>query len=172
MKEDNRFHKDEYYSLKEMIALVKEGAKEDLTSAQKLNDTRFQNIKEATEKALASNDKRLDGMNEFRDTLKDQATRFPSKDELEPRLKSLEDCRMNMMSKVDYEVRHEAVLETLKRLEISKGIMDGKADQKSVDDKFASLQGNTNWTRIFLILTALLSAASVIISIIKFTTKG
>jgi uncharacterized protein YktA (UPF0223 family) len=167
MKEDNRFHNDEYYSLKEMIALVKEWAKEELASAQKLNDTKFLHIKEDTEKALASNSIRLDSMNEIKGAMKDQQAHFPTREELEPRLKQLEECRLTMMSKVDYETRHDAVLETLKRLEISKAIVDSKADQKSVDDKFESVQNNTNWTRVFLILTALLAAAGILIDIFK-----
>jgi hypothetical protein len=167
VKKNTKYQTDEYYSLKEKIADVEKRGDEKLESAQKLNDAKFKHIEEDTAKALASNDKRLDGMNEFRNTLKDQSAKFATKDELEPRLKQLEECRLTMMSKSDYEARHDTVLESLKRLEISKGIMDGKADQKTVDDRFREFKSSTNWTRVFLILTALLSAASVLITIFK-----
>jgi len=43
-------------------------------------------IREAVSLAYASMEKRLDGMNEFRDTLKDQAGRFVNRDEMEAKL--------------------------------------------------------------------------------------
>jgi hypothetical protein len=45
-------------------------------------DAQFRNIQENITKATASLDKRLDGMNEFRDTLKDQAGTFITRGEL------------------------------------------------------------------------------------------
>lgn len=45
-------------------------------------ETQFKNIQDGIAKATASMDKRLDGMNEFRDTLKDQAGTFITKSEL------------------------------------------------------------------------------------------
>lgn len=46
---------------------------------------------EAVRTALASLDRRLDGMNEFRQTLSDQSRNFMLRDEAERRLKTLED---------------------------------------------------------------------------------
>ena len=43
---------------------------------------RFEGIEKATDLARASMEKRLDSMNEFRDTLKDQASKFVTRTEL------------------------------------------------------------------------------------------
>lgn len=48
----------------------------------RLADAQFKNIQDGVTKATASLDKRLDGMNEFRDTLKDQAGTFITRGEL------------------------------------------------------------------------------------------
>lgn len=50
---------------------------------------RFIAQKEAVDKALASNDRRLDGMNEFRATLKDQQLLFITKAEVETKYEYL-----------------------------------------------------------------------------------
>lgn len=49
---------------------------------RKMADAQFENIKDNVEKATGTLDKRLDGMNEFRDTLKDQASTFITRAEL------------------------------------------------------------------------------------------
>ena len=54
-------------------------------------DAQIENVKQATELARESMEKRLDGMNEFRDTLKDQAGKFITRQEYEDKHKSLED---------------------------------------------------------------------------------
>lgn len=46
---------------------------------------------EAVRTALAALDRRLDGMNEFRETLSDQSRRFMLREDAERRLKTLED---------------------------------------------------------------------------------
>jgi hypothetical protein len=45
--------------------------------------------KEAVENARVSMEKRLDGMNEFRDTLKDQAGTFVTKEQLNQAIKTI-----------------------------------------------------------------------------------
>ena len=45
-------------------------------------DLRFNGIEKATDLARVNMEKRLDGMNEFRETLKDQASRFVTRTEL------------------------------------------------------------------------------------------
>ena len=46
-----------------------------------------------TEQARVSMEKRLDGMNEFRDTLKDQAARFVVRDDLIPIRKDIDEMK-------------------------------------------------------------------------------
>lgn len=49
---------------------------------RQLAEAQFKNISDNITKATVSMDKRLDGMNEFRDTLKDQAGTFITRSEL------------------------------------------------------------------------------------------
>lgn len=167
MKKITQYQTNEYYSLKEKIADVEKHTNEKFEGQEKLNDTKFKHISEDTSKALAANDRRLDGMNEIKGAMKDQAAHFPTREEIEPRLRSLEKSVNNTISKDDYTGRHEQLLEAVKKLEISKASMDAKADQKEVDDKFKSLGVSTNWTRIFLIITVIISAAALLINIFK-----
>ena len=48
-------------------------------------DTRLKAIEKSTDLSANTLEKRLEGMNEFRDTLRDQASRFVTRDELEVR---------------------------------------------------------------------------------------
>lgn len=50
---------------------------------------RFKILEKETENARSSMDKRLDGMNEFRDQLKDQAGRFITREEYEAKYEAL-----------------------------------------------------------------------------------
>ena len=50
---------------------------------------KFNALEKSTESARVSMEKRLDGMNEFRDTLKDQAAKFVTRDDLTIRLDSI-----------------------------------------------------------------------------------
>ena len=52
-------------------------------------DQRLSDVQRAVDKAQETMDKRLEGMNEFRDTLKDQASRFVTRDELQSTLKPI-----------------------------------------------------------------------------------
>jgi LPS O-antigen subunit length determinant protein (WzzB/FepE family) len=74
-------------------------------------DVRINNVEQATELARAGMEKRLEGMNEFRDTLKDQASKFVTRDELNAQLDKIEAL--------------------IKSLELSKAILEGKATQAS-----------------------------------------
>ena len=83
MKHDNCGHitKEEAVTLKDYID-TKIKALEDLIRVySEKEDTRFISVKESTDLARIAMDKRLDAMNEFRDTLKDQASRLLPRDE-------------------------------------------------------------------------------------------
>jgi len=75
-------------------------------------DLRFTSSDKAVSVATTSLEKRLEGMNEFRDALKDQASRFVTRDELTLQLKQL-------AVEVD-------------SLKISRAVMEGKASQSSM----------------------------------------
>src|SRR3989304_5414015 len=72
-------------------------------------ESRIQAVERGIEVANRSMQERLSGMNEFRDTLKDQAARFVTRDELETKLSTID--------------------RQLKELQLDKAKLDGKASQ-------------------------------------------
>jgi hypothetical protein len=72
-------------------------------------ESRIEAVEKGIEVANAVMQDRLAGMNEFRDTLKDQASRFITREEVDIKLKSIED--------------------RVQELQLSKAAMDGKASQ-------------------------------------------
>ena len=75
-------------------------------------DYKFETVVRATDIAYESMEKRLDGMNEFRDTLRDQAAKFVTRTELE-----------STKERIDSDLR---VLREFK------SSLEGKASQQSV----------------------------------------
>ena len=73
---------------------------------------RFSENQRAITKAEDSMTARLEGMNEFREQLKDQATKFALRDEVNRRF--------------------DEVVEDIQNLELSKATLEGKASQSSV----------------------------------------
>jgi len=76
-------------------------------------NVRFEAADRARDVALVAMEKRLDGMNEFREALKDQSVRFITRDEVEGRI-----------SRMDA---------TIKSLELSKAQLEGKANQSALN---------------------------------------
>jgi len=86
-------------------------------------EARLAALEKAIETARVGMEKRLDGMNEFRDALKDQNARSPSREEVERRIDVVE---ANMCASV------EAVEKDIKELMKFKNQMEGVASQKDV----------------------------------------
>jgi len=61
-----------------------------ITELEKRVDQRFELMDRALTVALSAMDKRLDSMNEFRSSLRDQASQFADRKELDLRLKPIE----------------------------------------------------------------------------------
>jgi len=76
-------------------------------------ESRFTSIEEAIKVALVAMDKRLDSMNEIRETMRDQASKFPTRAELEIQL-----------SNIGKDVRE---------LQNSRSYLAGRASQSSVN---------------------------------------
>ena len=74
---------------------------------------KFKALEKSTESARSAMEKRLDGMNEFRETLKDQAAKFVTRSELEILL--------------------ERINEDVRILRESKAMIEGKASQFSLN---------------------------------------
>jgi len=75
-------------------------------------DLKYNNIEKNTTLAAKSIDRRLEGMNEFRDALKDQTAKFLTKDE--------------------FNTLHNRVEEDIKVLRENKAMLEGKASMTSV----------------------------------------
>lgn len=80
----------------------------------------FDNVKESIKVALDSINVRLRGMNEFRDTLTDQAKRLPTREEMDAQFVS-----------VQHQI--DAINAVLISLRESRAQLEGKASQKSVN---------------------------------------
>lgn len=93
-KNNNKFDWTDYVTLKEYF------------------DTRLEAIDKATATAYRTMERRLAGMNEFRETLKDQAGRFITRNEMNSEL--------------------EVMKANIKILELSKAKLEGKADMSTV----------------------------------------
>ena len=85
---------------------------EDGVSLKEHFESRIVALEKATTIAAINMEKRLDGMNEFRSQLKDQASTFISRNE--------------------YTVMMEKLQQDIKTLQISKANLEGKASQQSV----------------------------------------
>lgn len=110
-------------------------------------ESKLKDMDKATGVALDSLNKRLEGMNEFRDSLKDQATR--------------------LVSKAEYENSHLRLEEDIRSLRESRAEIMGKA---SKDDVRAS-EKLANRAILIGAVSAVIAAIAVIITIISLTTK-
>lgn len=70
-------------------------------SLKKHFNKRIKDIKEAAKVALAAMDKRLDGMNEFRNQLKDQTANFSTKESVDTQMQMLE-SKIEALQKLVY----------------------------------------------------------------------
>lgn len=75
-------------------------------------EQRFDMLEKDMNKASIQMDKRLEGMNEFRSALKDQAAKYLTKDE--------------------FSIQHQRVTDDIRMLRESKATLEGKASQTSV----------------------------------------
>ena len=88
------------------------GDSRDIVTLRDYFEARITALEKATSLAATTMERRLDGMNEFRATLKDQAGRFITRDELN--------------------IQMLAINETLKSLQSYRDQMEGKASAASV----------------------------------------
>ena len=101
---------DNHVALKEFVEKVIEGH-------ERLNEARFQSVERAVDVASKQMEKRLEGMNEFRDSLKDQTSRFFTREE--------------------FHGAHNPIIKDIEELKLSRAALEGKASQKSVNVAYA-----------------------------------
>ena len=85
----------------------------DYISLREYIDTLLEARDKETDRAYQSMEKRLEGMNEFRDALKDQSSTY--------------------LTKSEYKLAHDRILDDIRGLRESRAELHGKASQKSVD---------------------------------------
>lgn len=76
----------------------------DRVTLEKYVDTRIEDLERARQQAYSAMEKRLEGMNEFRNTLRDQAGRFITKSDLkviEADIRALRDFKSSLEGKAD-----------------------------------------------------------------------
>ena len=83
-------------------------------------DARFMSQEKAISVATQASDRRLEGMNEFRDSLKDQATTFATKSEL---------CKLEDI----ITIKLDNINKSIQKIEISDATLAGKASQAQVN---------------------------------------
>jgi hypothetical protein len=164
---NNQFHIKEFYVLQGEVKTLREMFESQFKSLKELIELNFKTINMATEKALMANDKRLDAMNEIKGAMKDQAAHFPTREELDPRLSTIEDILGKVVLRSDFDNQHERVREDIRKLEISKAEMNAKADQKGVDNKFEGAQKQSNRLTIFTIISIAIAILAVITNYFK-----
>ena len=86
---------------------------ERLSALEKLVDAKFEKVTVSTVLAAESLDKRLDAMNEFRGALKDQTDRS--------------------LSRAEYDIHHQRIVEDIRSLRESRSEIQGKASQEDVE---------------------------------------
>ena len=92
-------------------------------------DTRFIVVDKASHLALATLETRLASMNEFRGELKDQATTFATKTEVQ----LLRDAAFTHITKTEFMIWKDRVDEDIRSLRESRSLLEGKASQSSVN---------------------------------------
>lgn len=113
---------------------------EDTITLREYLEAKLGDSDKAVSVALTTLDKRLESMNEFRDTLRDQAAKFIIRTEfelvvsrLEQDIKNLEAARALMVTVTTYNAAHSDLQKQVEELRLSKAVLEGKASQESVN---------------------------------------
>ena len=99
-----------------LINAVEQRSDQRFESMRVMVETAFSTAQTAIDKAEAATDRRLEGMNEFRDSLSDQASRFVTKEQIDL-----------LVGKIEAEIaRNREDLDALaKRIDIRQGQLEG-----------------------------------------------
>lgn len=101
-------------------------------TADKAKDNALHSIEEARKEAQGAMEKRLSSMNEFRDQLRDQATRFVTRDEYQTGHKPLEEKISQRVGVEEYKAFYNQVMTTMEDYKINKAVLATKASNSSV----------------------------------------
>jgi hypothetical protein len=154
-KVDKNF--EDYYSLKQhfedKFATIDKFFETKYQALAKLMNEKFSHINKATEEAKRIMEHRLEGMNEFRGALKDQASLMMPREEYGIQHQRLVDIM---------ELHNKKVEDDVRMLRESKATLEGKASQESVE----KLRAHTTVMTIIAIIGILVSIGAVITTVI------
>ena len=105
--------KEKKSDLSQDLVTLKEFFDVRLAQVEALVCEKFNTVETATSLAKEALDLRLQSMNKFRETLQDQAATF--------------------MTRTEYQLQHDRLIEDIRMLKEAKALMDGKASQSSVN---------------------------------------
>ena len=102
------------------------------SESEKAKDNALHSIEIARREAQTAMEKRLEGMNEFRDQLRDQATRFITREEYLTGHKPIEEKLNSKVSVEEYRAFCNQVMTTLEDYKINKAVLATKASMNLV----------------------------------------
>jgi len=110
-----------------------------LTNQQSEFNIKISSLEKATTIAAQSMEKRLEGMNEFRDALRDQTANLLPRMEYDLNQKRTEEDisllrakEAIFLNRTEHEILHNKLLDDIRDLRESRAYLDGKASQTSV----------------------------------------
>ena len=102
------------------------------SESEKAKDNALHSIEIARKEAQIAMEKRLEGMNEFRDQLRDQATRFITREEYLTGHKPIEEKLNGKVGAEEYRAFYNQVMATLEDYKINKAVLATKASMNVV----------------------------------------
>ena len=102
------------------------------SESEKAKDNALHSIEIARREAQTAMEKRLDGMNEFRDQLRDQASRFITREEYLTGHKPIEEKLNGKVGIEEYRAFCNQVMTTLEDYKINKAVLATKASSTTV----------------------------------------
>ena len=152
MSEDAPCLKAELKALKELL-LIK------IDSQQEVTNARLEGLDIANSLAKKEMDRRLEGMNEVRAQLKDQAGTFITRSEHDSVLRDITEIKEFRMRFITRE-EHDVLTKEIAGLRESRALLEGKASQASV-----------GWAQALAIGGLVAAAISIILEIVHLVGK-
>jgi CHASE3 domain sensor protein len=152
IQSNNQFHIKEFYILQGRVDAIKELMQFQFNSLKELITANFKAVEESTAKALASSDKKLDVMNEFRNSLNDYVAHLMPRKEFEGKHEEIREENIKA---------HDGIKEELSKINIWRAEIQTELKEKVSSEDIKRIQGNHRLTlaiAIIGILTAILIA--------------
>jgi F0F1-type ATP synthase assembly protein I len=149
-KPDTQFHIKEFYQLQGEVKGLRESMVLQFKSLHELIVANFDSINKATEKALASNDKKLETMNEFRGSLKDYVVELLPRKEFDSKHEEFKEDNLRS---------HDQIKDELAKINIWKAEIQTELKEKVSSEQIQRLQKNYRLTTVIAIIGILVAIA-------------